>query len=114
MRNQQRGAFGRWLLLAALAVLFVVMGVFAGSNTSPSVAADSPQADAPYDKHAPVDPVKLNGEVFVDWPKPDVLLVLTGEQDGYLEPCGCAGLENQKGGMKRRYTFLKQLKDKVW
>ena len=35
-------------------------------------------------------------------------------QDGYLEPCGCAGLENQKGGLKRRFSMLKQLRDKGW
>ena len=34
--------------------------------------------------------------------------------DGYLEPCGCAGLENQKGGLKRRQTFLRQLENKGW
>ena len=48
------------------------------------------------------------------WPKPDVALVFSGEQNGYLEPCGCAGLENQKGGLKRRFTFLKQLREKGW
>src|SRR5688572_7206502 len=52
-----------------------------------------------------IDPIKENGSIFVDWPKPDVLLVFSGEQDGYLEPCGCAGLENQKGGLQRRFTF---------
>ena len=40
--------------------------------------------------------------------------MFSGEQNGYLEPCGCAGLENQKGGLKRRFTFLKQLRDKGW
>jgi len=34
--------------------------------------------------------------------------------DGYLEPCGCAGLENQKGGLKRRHTLIRQLKDQGW
>ena len=57
------------------------------------------------------DPVKENGEVFVDWPKPDAALFFTGEQIGYLEPCGCAGLENQKGGLKRRHTLIKELRD---
>ncbi len=66
-------------------------------------------------KHAPPpDPIEANGEIFVDWPKPDAALVLTGEQQGYLEPCGCAGLTNQKGGLKRRSTFLKQLRDDGW
>ena len=41
-------------------------------------------------------------------------LVFSGEQDGYLEPCGCAGLENQKGGLQRRFTMLKELRDKGW
>src|SRR5690606_27360859 len=58
-----------------------------------------------------VDPIEANGRIFVDWPKPDVALVFTGEQMGFLEPCGCAGLENQKGGYMRRFTMLKQLRD---
>ena len=46
---------------------------------------------------------------FADWPKPAVALVLTGQQMGYIEPCGCTGLENQKGGLARRQTLIKQL-----
>ncbi|WP_442484229.1 multiheme c-type cytochrome [Aeoliella sp. SH292] len=61
-----------------------------------------------------VDPIQANGEIFVDWPKPDLALVFTGEQMGFLEPCGCAGLENQKGGFKRRMTMLRQLQDQGW
>jgi len=60
------------------------------------------------------DALKKNGPIFVDWPKPDLVLVFSGEMDGYLEPCGCAGLENQKGGLKRRHTFLKKLKADGW
>jgi hypothetical protein len=66
------------------------------------------------DKKEKVDPIAANGPIFVDWPKPDVALVFSGEQDGYLEPCGCAGLENQKGGLRRRATFLKELRAKGW
>jgi hypothetical protein len=61
-----------------------------------------------------IDPVKANGPIFVDWPKPDLAIVLTGELDGYIEPCGCAGLENQLGGLKRRHTFIKQLESQGW
>ncbi|MEO1497586.1 MAG: multiheme c-type cytochrome [Planctomycetota bacterium] len=57
------------------------------------------------------DPVETNGRIFIDWPKPDAALVITGEQIGYLEPCGCAGLENQKGGLKRRHSLIKVLGD---
>ena len=61
-----------------------------------------------------VDPVKANGAIFVDWPKPDLALVFSGELDGYLEPCGCAGLENQKGGLKRRLAMLDGLRKQGW
>ncbi|MGI9456924.1 MAG: multiheme c-type cytochrome [Aeoliella sp.] len=61
-----------------------------------------------------VDPIEANGTIFVDWPKPDVALLFTGEQMGFLEPCGCAGLENQKGGFKRRFTLMKELRDDGW
>ncbi len=64
------------------------------------------------------DPVETNGEVFLDkegktWPKPDAAIMFTGDQIGYLEPCGCAGLENQKGGLKRRHTLVKYLRDEL-
>lgn len=67
-------------------------------------------------KHSgePFDPIQVNGPVFVDWPQPAVALVLSGRQDGYLEPCGCAGLERMKGGLSRRYSFLADLRKKGW
>jgi len=58
--------------------------------------------------------IKTNGPIFQDWPKPEVLLVFTGQQLGYLEPCGCAGLNNQKGGLSRRHTMLRQLRGDGW
>jgi hypothetical protein len=70
---------------------------------------DRPETDADDN-----DPVKRNGEIFVGWEKPKLAVVLTGEQLGYIEPCGCAGLENQKGGLRRRDTFLKLLAAQKW
>ena len=60
----------------------------------------------------PFDPIKENGRIFVDWPKPKLALVITGQQEGYLEPCGCAGLDRMKGGMSRRYALFRQLRQK--
>jgi len=74
----------------------------------------SPDAKPSYGKGEKPDPVKVNGPIFEGWPKPNVAVVFSAEQDGYLEPCGCAGLENQKGGLKRRFTMLKELRDKGW
>lgn len=61
-----------------------------------------------------IDPIEVNGPIFVDWPKPDLALVFTGELDGYMEPCGCSGLENQKGGLKRRMAMIEGLKKQGW
>lgn len=60
------------------------------------------------------DAIKKNDRIFVDWPKPQLALVFSGEMDGYLEPCGCAGLDNQKGGLKRRQSFFRQLEKDGW
>lgn len=51
-------------------------------------------------------------EDYNSWPNPEAMLFITGDQHGYLEPCGCTGLDRQKGGLARRFTFLKQLRDK--
>ncbi len=60
------------------------------------------------------DPVAVNGPIFVDWPDPLFALAITGEQRGYLEPCGCAGLDFQKGGIGRRQGLFRQLREKGW
>ena len=57
---------------------------------------------------------KRNGEVFQGWPKPKAVLVFTGELDGYIEPCGCTGKENQKGGLSRRRNFFGALAAAEW
>lgn len=50
--------------------------------------------------------------LFAGWPNPAFVLVLSGEQHGYFEPCGCA--ENQSGGVARRHDLIKQLTAKGW
>lgn len=55
-----------------------------------------------------------NQKIASDWPKPWAALFLTGQQKGYVEPCGCTGLENQKGGLNRRDTLLKMIQDRDW
>ena len=55
-----------------------------------------------------------NGPVFDGWEKPAAVLVVTGELDGYIEPCGCTGKENQKGGLSRRRNFLHAIEQAGW
>ncbi|MCE9553266.1 MAG: hypothetical protein K8T91_07800 [Planctomycetes bacterium] len=54
------------------------------------------------------------GGQLVDWPKPKLALLLSGAMQGYIEPCGCAGLENMKGGLSRRHTLIDELKQAGW
>ena len=48
------------------------------------------------------------------WKKPAFALFITGRQHGYIEPCGCTGLDSQKGGLARRETLYRDLKSKGW
>ncbi len=57
---------------------------------------------------------ELHQAIAADWPKPQVVLFLTGQQHGYIEPCGCTGLDRQKGGLIRRDTLASQLRDRGW
>ncbi|OYP38190.1 hypothetical protein CGZ80_02895 [Rhodopirellula sp. MGV] len=95
------------------------------------VAKPTPKKNSPAAMSSPVqdlsvapeliDPTTEAGMVagggpedYNNWPTPDALLFFTGNQHGYIEPCGCTGLENQKGGVARRYTFMEQLRQKGW
>ena len=54
----------------------------------------------------------LAAKHFENWPagrKPDVVLVLSGQQHGYVQPCGCT--RPLVGGLERRYNFIKLLRD---
>jgi len=91
----------------------------AGSPGRPIIPQTTTPTAAKPVRHAslrrvPVDPVKVNGPIFEGWPQPKAAILISGELIGYLEPCGCAGLENQKGGLKRRQTLVRQLADRGW
>lgn len=55
-----------------------------------------------------------NQKIAEDWPQPQAVLFVSGQQHGYVEPCGCTGLDQQKGGLIRRDTLLTQLRDRGW
>jgi hypothetical protein len=65
-------------------------------------------------KKTDFDPIKENGAIFVGWSKPRAALVITGRLEGYIEPCGCAGLDRMKGGIGRRHTFIEELRTQGW
>ncbi|WP_240911566.1 multiheme c-type cytochrome [Paludisphaera soli] len=49
-----------------------------------------------------------SSKLFAQWANPKAILVVSGEMDGYLEPCGCA--EGQMGGLIRRYDFIERMR----
>jgi hypothetical protein len=87
-------------------------------STSIKTGSAEKRSASPYagddEAKPPFDPIKANGPVFTGWTKPKLAIVVSGHQDGYFEPCGCAGIENQKGGMSRRFAMIKDLKAKGW
>ena len=50
--------------------------------------------------------------IWTKWPKPEAVLMISGEQHGFFEPCGCTS--SQMGGMARRADLLKRLNDVDW
>lgn len=111
--------------IGLLAICLVAASCYSEARRDPPTAsppaakADGESPDevilgAGYDHAAPIDPVAMNGPIFEGWPQPRLALVITGQQQGYLEPCGCAGLENQKGGLSRRQSMLDELNERGW
>lgn len=90
-----------------------------GSMPSPTQTSVGP-VGTPVEEHRPgggedgeppFDPIKENGPIFDGWTDPKFALVISGRQDGYLEPCGCAGLDRMKGGLSRRISMLDQFRN---
>ena len=77
-------------------------------ETTPVETTVENTTPAPKEEPPPKKPL------FVDWPKPQYVLVFSGQQQGFIEPCGCTGLANQKGGVARRMTFLNELTERGW
>jgi hypothetical protein len=84
----------------------------AGEQTAGERTETIPQSDDPESDAVPAHLVRE--PLFVDWPAPRVALMVTGNQFGFLEPCGCSGLDTQNGGLVRRGTLLKQLENRGW
>lgn len=53
-------------------------------------------------------------DLVKDWEEPEFALFISGRLHGYIEPCGCVGLDRQKGGLLRRHSVQKMLQDRGW
>jgi len=79
-------------------------------ETSRTGADDVAKDEASAEKSA----AKKREPLFEGWPAPRVALFITGRLSGYVEPCGCTGLVNQKGGLVRRRSLHQQLSERGW
>lgn len=80
-----------------------------GQAASPAAEVQSkpkPKAEPPRTEHIP--------KLFADWSvrPPTAVLLISGEQLGYPDPCGCT--EGQLGGLGRRYDLIEKLDAKGW
>ncbi|HZZ27305.1 MAG TPA: multiheme c-type cytochrome [Pirellulales bacterium] len=111
--------FSRLLPAALLGLAVLALGtiIFRGDR----MAGAQVSGDGNHLEHGPAEgqsrwlrKSSLEPNLFVDWPRPKVALVLTGLLTGYIEPCGCSGKENEQGGLSRRDQLLTQLAAENW
>jgi hypothetical protein len=97
----------RGIVFQLAAVGLVIVSGLAGTGLAKWLRRPvSTQVAAPA---APAFPNRL----FQDWKvKPDLVLVLSGQQHGYMLPCGCS--RPQVGGLERRFNFLQFAKKAGW
>jgi hypothetical protein len=101
---------------AASAALAVVVLAYVGCSGDPAVNTTEPAKPAGIETAAPkaaadqtASPIdKLMGELN----NPAAVLFVSGQQEGYLEPCGCSA--EQIGGLLRRYDFIERVRKQNW
>lgn len=79
-----------------------------GAKTSTTPASTGGAAKDSIESHPAAEPKPL----LDGWEVPAAALLLTGEQHGYFEPCGCT--LGQSGGMTRRASLVRQLEARGW
>ena len=99
---------GRGLKFTAAAVALCGVSALAATGLAFVLRPVQPEQSGPATPAAP----KPMAHLFQGWPKPDLALLLSGEQHGYLLPCGCS--RPQFGGLERRYNLLQKLRQQGW
>jgi hypothetical protein len=103
--SERKAGLAVKLLAVPLVVLSAILGL--GFAQWCRTAYYGPPTTAPQSKGP-----ELPGNICKDWEKPDLVLLLSGQQHGYLMPCGCS--DPQYGGLERRYNLLQMLKERGW
>jgi hypothetical protein len=102
-RLARLGVVACGLVLAILAVV----GCGTGSKS---------EGRAPVVGQIPTTPASESSapgkKLFANWPKPAGAILISGEQLGFLEPCGCT--KGQRGGLARRMDLIEKLRAQGW
>jgi hypothetical protein len=97
--------------VVAVATAAALFGYVGCNRPAPEPAPSSTPAPASSPAPASADAggeAKGSGKLLAKWDDPKAVLIVSGEMDGYLEPCGCA--MGQMGGLIRRQDFVERLK----
>jgi hypothetical protein len=98
--------------LAAVGLVVALFAYIGCSQQSSTGVATTDAPAKPVTTPPPVPESSGKSKLFANWPTPAAALVISGEQDGYLEPCGCT--QGQQGGLTRRYDLVERLKGQKW
>lgn len=83
-----------------------------GAATPRDVAGNDRQIDNAQEGGGQSAEREKDKPPFDGWEKPAAVLLFSGEQHGYVEPCGCS--LNQLGGLSRRADLLRQIAARNW
>ena len=105
-----------WFCAPLFALVLAYVGCTTGSTDSgpPEAPKTKKSGEAAAAAPAPKSPTgsRSNPDDLLDTlGKPAAVLVISGEQHGYMEPCGCS--EEQEGGLIRRYDLIEDRKSVV-
>jgi hypothetical protein len=107
--------FRPWAGLALSVAVLGYVGCTSSSPTSssPASAPGGGSAGKGSPKGVPSDDAGgTDSKLLANLGHPAAVLIVTGEMDGYLEPCGCT--DGQIGGLLRRYDFFERLRKQNW
>jgi hypothetical protein len=116
MQNEPRAPVVRWVLAVAGAVVVVLAAIVGGYVLLRTLPQNGLALEGPGDEPSqrpsgnggkPNRPIQ-----FAGWGQPDLVLVVSGQMHGFMDPCGCS--DPQYGGLIRRQTLIDSLKAKGW
>jgi hypothetical protein len=101
--------------LASVVLVAAVLAYVGCTTSTTSSAPKPPDAATPSAGNAGQSESSADSnsqKLLTNLGNPAAVLIVSGEQDGYMEPCGCSA--EQIGGLIRRYDFVERLHNQNW